>query len=342
MTTNPFAGVPNSSPTTFDPRIVYKFNIDQNGDAVADVVIGLEFGRPNRRGIQNLRLRARGLPLRAAGRTGRDIRVVAALPPLAGPVGTLRAALQDDPFFFDAVAFSDLVGDGIPFNAPNVNQRFDRNPGQNLFGPIDIDGNPGPDTPGQGPNVLAITLEIPSALLGPDGATIGCWGSTEMDGNQLDRMGFPAINTALVAPVPRTDPGNNFPTLATGPANNRQNEFNQAMPAQDPSLFLQDTTNIIRDFYRAVVGDPMGQGVVPPPTLAGILLPDILPFQLGNGNGFPSLNGRQLADDVIDVELGLLTGGVFTSDNTSNDSTFQDEFPYIGPPNPIPQGRNLN
>ena len=37
--------------------------------------------------------------------------------------------------------------------------------------------------------------------------------------------------------------------------------------------------------------------------IAPVLIPDVLTFELGNPAGF--LNGRQLADDVIDAELSL-------------------------------------
>ena len=48
--------------------------------------------------------------------------------------------------------------------------------------------------------------------------------------------------------------------------------------------------------------------------------------------GFP--NGRQLTDDVIDIEFGLLTNGALTSDRVGNDSVFRKSFPYLGAPLP--------
>jgi len=45
------------------------------------------------------------------------------------------------------------------------------------------------------------------------------------------------------------------------------------------------------------------------------------------------LNGRGLADDVIDAELGLITEGLITTDCVDNDSTFLSGFPYLGVPN---------
>jgi len=47
--------------------------------------------------------------------------------------------------------------------------------------------------------------------------------------------------------------------------------------------------------------------------------------------GFP--NGRRLADDVIEIELGLVTNGAVTTDCVANDSTFSNSFPYLAPAN---------
>ena len=83
-------------------------------------------------------------------------------------------------------------------------------------------------------------------------------------------------------------------------------------------------------------GDSSSYGQVPDDEakvqqLTDFLLPDLLPVDLSMNTGFP--NGRRLADDVIDIELGLITEGAITSDFIDNDSAFLDEFPYLAPPN---------
>jgi hypothetical protein len=46
------------------------------------------------------------------------------------------------------------------------------------------------------------------------------------------------------------------------------------------------------------------------------------------------LNGRALADDVIDAELQLITGNSAASDNVdANDRAFGSAFPYLAAPN---------
>jgi hypothetical protein len=72
-------------------------------------------------------------------------------------------------------------------------------------------------------------------------------------------------------------------------------------------------------------------GAADPEGLAHVLLPDILTFDTSSAAGF--LNGRQLADDVIDAELNLITNGGLTTDCIGNDSTFLSGFPYVGDPN---------
>ncbi len=334
MTTNPFAGT--DSPTTFDSRVSYRFNLDTNGDAREDIVFTVRFGRPHRRtDVQPMILRAwfkknKRLRVFAIGKTGKNIKIKGVRGRRPRVVGTVRAALQDDPFFFDAIAFSDLIIDGkINGNGgPDEDVTFprDEDDAHNFFGPS--------GRAGQGPNVLAIVIEIDSSLLGKRGDKIGFWGATDLFDKQVDRMGFPAINTALIPPVPREDPMNVVGTNRQ----NRQDEFNETEPRDDRRLFRRDMISILEKFYGRPAGNDVGQSGF----IADLLLPDILPFQIGNENGFDQLNGRRLEDDVINVELGLLTGGAITSDGVGNDSQFQKVFPYIGRPNRRPQGPNMN
>jgi hypothetical protein len=65
--------------------------------------------------------------------------------------------------------------------------------------------------------------------------------------------------------------------------------------------------------------------------IANVLLPDTLTIKLGQNAGF--LNGRRLADDVINAEFGLVTNGAVTSDGVdANDSAFSTSFPYLAAP----------
>jgi hypothetical protein len=62
----------------------------------------------------------------------------------------------------------------------------------------------------------------------------------------------------------------------------------------------------------------------------------VLTFDTSNASGF--LNGRQLANDVIDAELNLLTKGAVTGDGVNgNNVSFLGAFPYLAPPNALPE-----
>lgn len=101
MTVNPFAGVMNpfgtTSPTSFGTDVDYQLEVDNNGDAIADVTFSTTFG-PVVGGAQTYTVNRNGVPY-SAGTTG------AISASAAGPSTT--AGLFDDPFFFDFVGFND-------------------------------------------------------------------------------------------------------------------------------------------------------------------------------------------------------------------------------------------
>jgi hypothetical protein len=274
MTVNPFAGITNPfgtvSPRTFDPAVQYEFQIDNNGDALADVTYATMF-TPAVGGIQTLTTTRNGAAF-GTGNTGVNIAIAGGR--------TLRAGLFEDPFFFDLVGFN------------------------NNFTFTSADTFAGAD-------ISAIVLEVPSADLQAGANTnIGVWARTVVGGNQVDRMGRPAINTALIPSA-------------------RKDEFNVGAPANDMAAFGVDVQAAI---------DALN-GAAPPnhaPDTADLLLPDVLTFDTANASGF--LNGRRLADDVIDAELNVLSnGGVTTDMVNSNDRAFRSLFPYLAAPNFIPE-----
>jgi hypothetical protein len=161
-----------------------------------------------------------------------------------------------------------------------------------------------------GLNINGIVLRVPNSQLGGNGANIGVWATTEkkVGGNriQLDQMGRPAINTVF----------NN----ANAHKYDRE-LFNRTQPAEMVKAGFRDSTEEVLTALGAA--DPAG--------LAAVLIPDVLTYMTGNTNGF--LNGRRLADDVIDAELGLVTDGGITSDCVDNDSAFPGAWPYLAPAN---------
>ena len=257
MTVNPLSGI--LSGTTFRPGADYTFNIDQDGDAVADVTATVKFSGVTNNG-QKFKLSADGPPS-ARG-------VVGEISPVDGG-GWITAGQFDDPFFFDLAGFQD----GLDFT--------------------------GDDTLA-GADVSAIVMEVPSSWVG---GSVGIWATTTIDGAQIDRMGRPAINTVLIP-------------------SDRKDEFNAAAPADDPARFGDD----VRATITALSGGDAGFAAA----VTDILLPDVLTFDTSSSAGF--LNGRQLADDVIDIELDLLTKGGVTGDGVdANDVPFRADFPYLAP-----------
>ena len=67
---------------------------------------------------------------------------------------------------------------------------------------------------------------------------------------------------------------------------------------------------------------------------AGILLPDVLPYDPSTPASYPA-NGRTLTDDAIDVFLPILTNGKVTRDNVGPHTDLLTSFPYVGAPHKI-------
>lgn len=290
MTVNPAAGA--LSMTTFHPKASYEFLIDENGDAKPDTEIEIDFGKV-KDGKQEVEVEIDGphREVEAEGKTGKEIKIKGG--------GKLRTGLFDDPFFFDLANFNNgatFCGTGL-----TVSDFF------------------------LGLNVSGIVLEVPSEWLGPN--DIGVWARTVLGGNQIDRMGRPAINTVFIPPNP-------FEAGSTSPGN-PEDLFNATKPKNDVATWNTEVVNTLL-FLSGLDGTPYTAGEAA--AIAGVLLPDILIIDTSSSAGF--LNGRQLADDVIDAELGVVTGGFFggsavlVSDCVANDSNFLSVFPYLAAPNP--------
>jgi hypothetical protein len=163
-----------------------------------------------------------------------------------------------------------------------------------------------------GLNTSAIVIELPTSVLGS--GPVGVWGRTVVDEGQLDRMGRPAILTVFIPPNP-FEPGSS----ADG---NLEDQFNATKPQKDQAQWRGEIVNSLL---------ALGNSQARADALADVLLPDILTVDLSAPTAF--LNGRNLADDVIDAELNLITDGAITTDCIGNDSTFLSAFPYLGVPN---------
>jgi hypothetical protein len=199
----------NSNPFTkgdgFHPDAVYRINIDNNGDAVADAAFSFTFSPPGdgrqtatayyATGSDAQTREPRGEVLIEATPVGFD---ATATPVQAGPV-RLFTGQRSDPFFADADGVLHWLIDGQKGNFAWT--------GTDTFA---------------GANIFTIAVEAPNDMLGP--GPIGAWITTSLrrDGTlvPMDREGNPSFNPIL-------NP------------NNIKDMFNATDPADDVTNYLQ-------------------------------------------------------------------------------------------------------
>ena len=300
MDVNPLVGPVSTS--KFSTSGTYNFNIDKSGDFVADDVYTVTFGPNAPDSKQSLTLWKNGSTV-LTGKTGNAN---------VGGGAKVYAGVKDDPFFFDLASFKhwrDPNGDGVFC----LTAGCDGYSGPTTFDGIDFF---------RGTNITAIVLEIPDTWLG---SSANFWGSTKNgSGSIIDRMGKPALATVFINPFGGTTD---------------KNAYNATAPSADVATWGGLFTAVESVFY------PSDPGV--PAAITGLLLPDVLHLDVATlgkstGTGFTGgaggiLNGRTLSEDVIDLELLVVTGGlaghaILTTDGVaSNDAAFPGTFPYLAP-----------
>jgi uncharacterized protein DUF4331 len=216
----------------------------------------------------------------------------------------LFAGVKDDPFFFDLAGF-------LRWRDPDLDPET----------PYTYTGSTNLDLGDffKGTNISTIVLEIPDSWLG---STANFWATTVKDGAIVDRMGKPALNTVFMNPFGGTD---------------QKDPYNQTAPSADVATWGGQFTTVLSVFNTPATAS----------AITGLLLPDVLHLDVATlgkstGTGFTGgaggiLNGRTLAEDVIDFELFVVTGGleghaVLSTDHVdANDVAFQGSFPYLAP-----------
>ncbi|MBM3979554.1 MAG: DUF4331 domain-containing protein [Planctomycetes bacterium] len=322
ITVTPFSSTTTqpvfAADTTYDFRII---NRDLPG-ATDDLAFRVTFGPPDpgNNNVQDVTIRALpaakfpgvgGVLVKTFTGTTTNVRGV------GGTGARFLASEQDDPFLFDAGGFANLLNNATAI-AGVVAGAFPRGTSPNGFGPGSTPNFNAPNAFGPNANTLALTLEVPSSILvGALGDAVGFWGRAELNSTnvQIDRMGRPAINTAVIPPIPR---GSMFPINSSSlNRNDVRNAFNAIHPRDDRTMFGDDMVSVLTAFYPA--GRPGG---TPNATQAGVvanlLLPDVLVFDVTSTAGFGGdlvtangetflAGGRKLSDDVVSVELQVLT-----------------------------------
>jgi hypothetical protein len=166
-------------------------------------------------------------------------------------------------------------------------------------------------------NTNGIVIEQPDGRLG---GMIGVWATTIGQGGQIDRMGRPAINTVFNS-------------------GGDKNVFNSSRPRDDDAGF-GDNVEAVLDTFSGL--DSEGSYTASElDTLRGVLLPDVVTYDSATAAAGP-FNGRAPADDVIDAELNITTGGfpfpgrdamgAIPSDCVGPHTDYLAKFPYLGTP----------
>jgi hypothetical protein len=317
----------------FDQNVLFRFNIENTGDAAPDKFIFVTFDE------QSSRTQPQIATITIPGKKKKDTISFTAtttvssstastpLPPVitADPASGISffAGLTDDPFFFDVPGFNRFVA-SVLGGSPDVTQL---NRGRDTFA---------------GYNVQMIALSVPVNLLkGPAGNVIGVSATTLRQRNlhfssnrdpmasgnfvSIDRMGVPGVNTVFI-PFARKDEYNRATT-----EDDAAGKFAGDIVATLTSLGTNATNIGILANVAVLHGDMLRLDTsVSNSGAQGGLNP---------GAGFP--NGRRPADDVIDTILFLVTnGGVTAGDHVdANDVPFRNDFPFFAAPNqPFPTG----
>ncbi len=269
------------------------------------------------------------------------------------------AGQRDDPFFFDAGSFFDLLG-LRPFNQAHK---------------IPLPTANGVDGLG-GFNVHTVALQVPTSDLTGNGSPIigvysqtkrlqvrvlqpGTPGTPDIQRGRwvnVSRLGMPLVNE-LIIPLGKKDRYNN-----SDPVNDAQflpfvkdPEPGRLIPALYPGVTVPPAprSDVVAIFLTGLPGLNMPANVRPSDMIRlNTSIPPSAPVGQGNrlgvlGNdnaGFP--NGRRLEDDIIDIEVRAVAGATpFTptfnrspnnvlSDGVDhNDVPFLTSFPYVGTPN---------
>ena len=152
-----------------------------------------------------------------------------------------------------------------------------------------------------GKNIFGIVLDAPNSDFGHQ-PQLGIWGRTM------------ALVHGTLTPVNQAGrPGNNV--LRQGA------DTNTTPPAEQRDCFLSQYVATFKTF---------GYSDTDANNLALEWLPDILPYNYSNADGYP--NGRKLTDDIVDNLVEIMTRGKMKDDLVGPHTDYLPEFPYLGIP----------
>jgi hypothetical protein len=296
--------------SVFDSELVFEFQYETNGNAEPDKIMQVRFSRKRNSGV-NPQIATVTLP---NGKRFRALTTPSNLTATPTPPTVTEdsksgikffAGSADDPFFFDIPGFNRFVS-GVLSNNPGAASALTR--GRDTFA---------------GYNTLAIAMSMPLSTFkglrnNTLGATARVFNATVTDEGkaQIDRVGNPAVNVALV-PFNKKDAYNRG-----SPQEDAAGKFSDGIVKTLKALGTNDTNIGTLATLAVAKGDYVRVNT----TIANT----------GNGGGdnaqaaFP--NGRRPGDDVIDTIIGIVTNGAITTgDNADgNDVPRRDVFPFLG------------
>ncbi len=302
MTVNPDAGL--SAPESFREEAIYTFRFDlerrrSRGSRIqSDFWRGVHAG-PVRAHVQTLEVR------RAVGEEaikGADGAIIA-----AGRTGeivttstgtSVFAGLAPDVFAGDAKALGDFrtaLFKNKQFDAPRVSQ----------------------------PSKLFRATQCIGHRAGGSDGTIGqgrvqAWATCSLHGHapevQVSRWGVPLLTNIFM------------------PDQDMRETYNRAVPTEDLALIGGQIAAVTEELttLAASAAEPRSYAE----RLAKFLCPSIMAYELGTAAGydFIGVNGRALADDVMDVVLTWAANMALSDGVAPDRSRIRSEFPYFGEP----------
>ncbi|MGQ0803799.1 MAG: DUF4331 domain-containing protein [Actinomycetota bacterium] len=333
----------------FGDDVLYKINVDNNGDATADIVYEWRFkttvenpdtflyntGPVESLGSENLNVKQTYTLTEV--RKGKKTELVTNAPVAPANIGPRStpnydqlaneaivdvdgggqafAGPRDDPFFVDLGSVFDLLGLRPLNDAHAINQPAEG-------GQDDVAGF----------NVHSVVLQVPiSSVTAKSDPVIGVWSSTdrrtdqvfgdgkiETDGDftQVSRLGMPLVNE-VVAPLGAKDLFN-----ASKPADDAQflpavenPEVAGLIPMLYPGVTVPEgpRDDIVTIFLTGIPDVNQPKKVKPAEMirLNTAIAPSGSPDRLGllAGQNDGFPNGRRLVDDVFDIEIRALAGG---------------------------------
>jgi hypothetical protein len=352
----------------FNTDATYKFHIDNDGDAEAEIVYEFRFRTDIRNGSTflyntgpvtslddpDLNIRQFMTVDRVDTRQGTRSQILDNWPVVPSYVGTTSmpnyealvqqgigdvrglgkffAGQRDDPFFVDLALF-DLLSIRQP-------------PGNN---------SAGFDTLARY-SVNSIIMQVPKTDLLGDSPIIGAWTTVERGGKQVSRLGQPLVNEVVI-PLAIKDAFNSIPP-----------SMDRNVPAAVEAVTDPIVPKLLKAIYN-IDSPPAPRNDLVTIFLQGIPMlnqpPNVVPAEMlrlntsispsakpnpmgvlgGDNAGFP--NGRRPIDDVTDIALQAVAGATpFTpafnrppnnqlgDGVNANDKPFLSAFPYIATPEP--------